>query len=175
MAKLLSIVMVSVFLSFVLGYVKGCSDAQIKAQADKADDVVEVIQVQDEIDIASNEITEDFIDTDFRREIITKIIEIEVPKYVPVIQKDDSACNLTVGTECMLNARRANRLPEAECDAFTEAEKQTASKITEAAFIAADLQCADQYAELAGRCDALIDVVDGYQKLIARMRQGNDG
>ena len=173
--KCLSLLFVVALLTFTGGYVKGCTDAQIKIQAEKTDDVIEVIQVQDEIDTISHAITERFIEADKQREEITETVEIEVIKYVPQIQSNPSLCNLTVGTECMLNARRANHLPKAECGSLTDAEKQATSKITEAALIDADVQSSDQYAELAGRCDALIDVVDDYQKRLARMRRGSDG
>ncbi|MCW8830670.1 MAG: hypothetical protein OQK32_04015 [Gammaproteobacteria bacterium] len=162
-------------IAFALGYIKGCLDAQVKEQADKVDDVVEVIETQDEIDTESHTITEQWLADDQQREVITETVEKEVQKYVPENQNIDSSCSLTVGVVCMLDARRQNLLPEIECGSLTDAEKQTASEITEAGLISADIQCADQYAELAGQCDALIDVVDAYQQRLARMRQGNDG
>ena len=175
MSRIIAIVFFCSFMAFTAGYVKGCFDAQVKGQAEKTDDVVNVIEVQDEIDAESHVITEQWLEDDQQREVITETVEKEVRKYVPENQNINSSCNLTVGAECLLNASRQNLLPEIECGSLTDAEKQTASEITEAALIDADIQCADQYAELASRCDALIDVADGYRKILEQIRRGDDG
>ena len=92
-------------------------------------------------------------------EVKTNTVTKEIIKYVP---QGDTECNLRRGTVSLLNdaIRTANHYRgdgRSETTAISLAEKQTYSTVTQQAIIEDYIKLINQYGELAGKHDALID------------------
>lgn len=94
---------------------------------------------------------------DQRQEDKTRVVRIvkEVPKYVYVQQKNDSVCNLSRGTVCLLNQSLQN---QDSCGrSLTAAEARAPSTITEQALIEAAHGWVAEYHDLRRDHNALVD------------------
>lgn len=107
-----------------------------------------------------NALTAQLLEAEDRAQGYYQTITEEVVRYVP----DNPDCDLRRGAVGLLNRAARRDLPDSEHPALTDAEKQTPSTVTQPAAIGHCIGWARQYNELAGRCDALIDVIETIQQ-----------
>lgn len=120
------------------------AEARAQAKKERAKKQAEISQVVDRRE-------------DQRQEDKARVVRIvkEVPKYVYVEQKNDSVCNLSRGTVCLLNQSLQNR---DACDrSLTAAEARAPSTITEQAVIEAAHGWLAEYHDLRRDHNALVD------------------
>jgi hypothetical protein len=98
-----------------------------------------------------------YLEAEAKTRTVYKTIIKEVPKYVPIIQASDSACNLSRGTVRLLNNAIADQLPKSATGA-DEAD-QAASDVREADLINHSQESIDQYNQTMNQCNALMDWV----------------
>ena len=89
-----------------------------------------------------------------KTKIVFRSIIKEAPKHVPDNQKNNSNCNVSVGTVRLYNRAATERMPEA---ASIDADGNTKpSAVTEGRLIHYGLSVIDQYNRAKNQCNALI-------------------
>lgn len=149
--------------SWLSGYSTGFDQAEMEAADEKRAALERVIQQQAEIDAENREISAAWLEAEVERRAVVTIVSAEVPKYVTETQREHSACNLTVGAECLLNAGRLNVLPETECGSLTVEERRAPSAVTQEGLIAGTIECQSKYGELLQRHDALASQLEAFE------------
>lgn len=143
----------------IIGLYGGYEFRDNQAEAEKAAAVIKAVKFAN--DNAEISRAEDIalIKAQQKTQIVYKTITKEVPKYVPVIQKNDSECNLSVGTVRLLNSAARDELPETA--AIDDPADTGPSHITEAAFIDHGFDIINRYNVAKNQCNAIFE---WYQK-----------
>jgi hypothetical protein len=97
-----------------------------------------------------------------KTKVVYKTITKEVPKYVSVIQKTDSDCNLSHGTVRLFNSAALERVPETT--GFDDARDTEPSTVKELDLIDYGLDIIEQYNQVKNQCNALINWHDNVSK-----------
>lgn len=162
--KMISTGLLAFLIGFGSGCIKGTRDTLIKAQADKTSALNRLIKQNESIAKENDKITADWMQQQQQHRVIVKTVIKQVIKYVPKIQKIQSACSLTAGASCLLDAARLDTMPVATCASRAIKNRATVAAVTEAGLIAADFECADKYNRLRAKHLALVRVINNYQQ-----------
>ena len=146
-----ALVALASFASFVGGY----ELRDTMAEAEQAKAVKFALKQAAEADAISRAEEIALIKSQNKTKVVYKTITKEVPKYVSVIQKTDSDCNLSGGTVRLFNSAAAERLPEtARVDDTGDTEPST---VKESDLIDYGLDIIEQYNQVKNQCNALIN------------------
>lgn len=145
----------SIFIAIAAAaFIAGYHLRDLQADAEQARAVSYALAKADALNQISRLEEIDLIKAQQKTEVVYKTITKEVPKYVSVIQKTDSDCNLSHGTVRLLNSAALERLPEA---ARNDDPRDTeSSSVTEARLIDYNHEVIDQYNKVKNQCNGLI-------------------
>jgi hypothetical protein len=87
---------------------------------------------------------------------VYKTIHKDIVKYVPIIQKENSSCNLTIGTVRLLNNASTESMPSSSRDTLAEGSRP--STITGEDFIKHTERVVSLYNRAKTQCNSLIDL-----------------
>ena len=126
-----------------------------RAEAERVAAVEAAVKQAKEDEAVSREQEIELRKSQQKTQVVYKTITKEVPKYVPVIQKSDSECNLSRGTVRLFNDPAAERVPETPgVDDPADTEPST---VTEARLIDYGFDVIEQYNQVKNQCNALIE------------------
>jgi len=155
-------VIIAIAISFVVGAGSGYSYRDTKYKADMANVIREAYEAAKKEAKQSVKIEKVYIKGDEKIQTIYKTIIKEIPKYVPVIQKSDSDCNVSNGAVSLLNSTINNALPETTAN--TDDTNKTASRIRESDLINFTHLSIKKYNEALTQCNALIGWIESTNK-----------
>ncbi len=113
---------------------------------------LELKKQKDEIDL-SHAADIEYIKAQKQQETVVKTITKEVVKYVPKIQMVNSDCNLTVGTQRLLDNERLQTVPSQSTSADTRS-----SEIREIELIQYSHKVMEMYNAAKLQCNSLIEI-----------------
>tara|TARA_R110002050_G_scaffold57423_3_gene128946 strand:+ start:90765 stop:91253 length:489 start_codon:yes stop_codon:yes gene_type:complete len=139
----------------VLSFGGGYHVRDLMAEADQAQAVSFALAKAAAEDEISRVEEIELIKSQQKTKIIYKTITKEVPKYVSVIQKSDSECNLSHGTVSVFNRAALEQLPDTA--GSDDASNTEPSTVKESDLIDYGLEVINQYNEVKNQCNALIN------------------
>lgn len=145
---------IAILISLILGFGAGYKVKTMQVEADKAKTLEIESERQSKISTIVDQVVTKTIDDSKQAEVVTKIIEKEVVKYVPKIQLVNSECNLTNGVVRLLNSHSSNQMPITT--SATTSTDTAPSDITEKEHIDYTNEIIDLYNKASVQSNALI-------------------
>jgi len=139
---------------FLLGMWAGYDWRSTIAEADQAKAVKFALKKQAENNAISRAEELAFIKSQQKTKVVYRSITKEAPKYVSATQKNDSACNVSIGSLRLFDHAVSERMPEAA--ATVNSRDTEPSNITEERLINYSLSNIEKYNKAKNQCNGLI-------------------